>query len=105
MGFEAAVAAALVAFVAIRMRMRQFDPESETRRLCLRAALPRPWCSRWIHGERRAQLDLFDDWLAGLDAAAAENGRRTNRPLPRRLAARTAMEPPPRTGQVLSFCL
>ena len=47
-------------------------PGKRTRRLCLSCRAPRPWCSRWIHGERRRSFDLFDDWLAGLDAAAAE---------------------------------
>lgn len=81
MGFEAAVAAALVAFVAIRMRMRQFDPESERADYVF---VPRSSALVFEMDPRReeAQLDLFNDWLAGLDAAAAAPAADQSPPAP-----------------------
>lgn len=70
MAFLAAVAALFVAFVALRMRLRTFDPETDRADYVF---VPRSSAQVFEMDPRReeAQLDLFDDWLAGLDAAAA----------------------------------
>jgi MFS family permease len=69
MAYLAAVAAAFVAFVAVRMRFRSFDPESERADYVF---VPRSSAQVFEMDPRREeeQLDLFRDWLAARDAEA-----------------------------------